>query len=310
MRLSRALRWSFAALGAAIAAACGARSALLVDDLAAGGGGGTPVEDAGPDVADAKDAEDEPDVVTFDCAEAGVTYIYLVTQENWLYSFNPADGSVTLRGTINCPSGGFTPFSMAVDRQGTAYVVFGDGQLYKVSTLDASCELTDFVPGQNGFVTFGMGFSTDEGGPSESLYVAEINFAAPSMGLGRIDPQTLDLEYIGPFSQNPGFAIELTGTGDGRLFGYFINSPGPGGTMVEIDKQTGNILSSTPLPAGNSSSSLAFAFWGGDFYTFTSEGDGITDVARYRPSDGTVTGVTTLGATVVGAGVSTCAPQQ
>lgn len=69
-------------------------------------------------------------------------------------------------------------------------------------------------------------------------------------------------------------------------------------------------LSSTPLPAGNSSSSLAFAFWGGDFYVFTSEGDGITDVARYRPSDGTVTGVTTLGATVVGAGVSTCAPQQ
>jgi hypothetical protein len=53
----------------------------------------------------------------------------------------------------------------------------------------------------------------------------------------------------------------------------------------------------------------AFAFWGGDFYTFTAP-SGNTLVQRYRPSDGSVVTVSSLaGRQVVGAGVSTCAPQ-
>ncbi|HSO00633.1 MAG TPA: hypothetical protein VLS89_20215 [Candidatus Nanopelagicales bacterium] len=313
MRLSRPLRWTAAALFSAIAAACGARSALLVDEraLGEGGSGGGPAEDAGLDAADAADAQDaEPDVVIVDCQEAGIPYVYLVTSENNLYSFNPGDGSLILRGAISCPGTAANPFSMGVDRQGTAYVLFGDGQIFRVSTLDASCEATDFAPGQLGFNLFGMGFSTDEGGPTETLYVAEINFNAPSLGLASIDVGDFDLTYIGSFSENPGNAIEMTGTGDGRLFGYFINSAGPGGVVVEIDKQTADILSSTPLPAGGAGSSLAFAFWGGDFYIFTSQGGGTTEVNRYSPGDGSVSFFTTLPQTVVGAGVSTCAPQQ
>lgn len=308
MRPSRAVRWSVAALAAALAAACGARSALRVDEVATGEGGGEPIEDAGPDVPDVKDAA--PDVYVADCLEAGVPYIYLVSSENNLYSFNPGDGSIILRGPLTCASNGSAPFSMSVDREGTAYVLYNDGQLYRVSAFDASCEPTDFVPGQQGFNLFGMGFSTNEGGPDETLYVAEINFQGPSLGLAKIDTDTLDLSYIGSFSENPGFALEMTGTGDGRLFGYFLDSPGPGGHVVEIDKDTADILSSTPISAGPMGSSLAFAFWGGDFYIFTSDGSGITEVTQYRPSDGSVQLFTTLAATVVGAGVSTCAPQQ
>jgi hypothetical protein len=312
MRLSRAVRWSVAALAAALAAACGARSALRVDEVAEGegGGGGAPIEDAGLDITDAKDVEENPDVFVADCLEAGVPYIYLVSAENQLYSFNPGDGSIVLRGVLDCPAGGASPFSMSVDRQGTAYVLYNDGQLYRVSSFDASCEPTSYIPGQQGYNLFGMGFSTNEGGPDETLYVAEINFNGPSLGLAQIDTDTLDLSYIGPFSENPGWAIEMTGTGDGRLYGYFIDNPGPGGHVVEIDKETGQILSSTPLTVGASTSALAFAFWGGDFYIFTSLGNGVTDVTRYRPSDGSVQLFTTLTATVVGAGVSTCAPQQ
>ena len=58
---------------------------------------------------------------------------------------------------------------MAVDRGGTAYVVSNpDGHLWQVSTADASCKVTSFVPGQDGFVNFGMGFSADMTDPGET----------------------------------------------------------------------------------------------------------------------------------------------
>jgi len=59
------------------------------------------------------------------------------------------------------------------------------------------------------------------------------------------------------------------------------------------------------VPQGNG---WAFAFWGGDFYTFTAP-SGNTVVTRYRPSDGSITQVAQMQSIIVGAGVSTCAPQ-
>ena len=53
----------------------------------------------------------------------------------------------------------------------------------------------------------------------------------------------------------------------------------------------------------------AFAFWGGDFYMFHAP-NGNSIVTRYRPSDDSLTQVATLPSIIVGAGVSTCAPQQ
>jgi hypothetical protein len=63
------------------------------------------------------------------------------------------------------------------------------------------------------------------------------------------------------------------------------------------------------LPGVDIAGGWAFAFWGGDFYTFTAPGDTSTVVQRFRPSDGTVVQVASLSLVVVGAGVSTCAPQ-
>ena len=57
----------------------------------------------------------------------------------------------------------------------------------------------------------------------------------------------------------------------------------------------------------------AFAIWGGDFYTFTgllTAQQGATEVTRFRPRDGSIVPVGQIvGETIVGAGVSTCAPQ-
>lgn len=258
-------------------------------------GGGPPVEPCDPDVL----------------------FVYLVTSETDLYRFDPraldtgAD-PFELVGALVCPTIGFdaTPFSMAVSRTGRAYSVFNDGELFRINVKNAACAATDWQPGTAGFDVFGMGYALDDEGGGEQLYVADINFDAVSDGLGRIDTSTFELEYIGPFSQNPGTRMEMTSADDGGLYAFFIDDAIVGGTLVEIDKDTAEIVQAVRLDQPESgSSSLAFAYWGGDFYIFTGFA-GTTTVTRYRPADGTVAQVATLPRTVVGAGVSTCDPDE
>ncbi|MDI1449064.1 hypothetical protein [Polyangium sp. 6x1] len=235
------------------------------------------------------------------CAEEA-KLVYIIGQDNELYSFNPPTLEVKLIGVIDCPTGGLgTPFSMAVDRKGTAWILFSDGRIYHVDVKTAACAATTFAPGQQGFSTFGMGFVSDSKGSSaETLYVADYN----GKGLARINTQTLELSFVGPWDQLSG-AAELTGTGDARLFGFFNYTPI---IIAEIDKASGNILSQAPQPSVSIGSGWAFAFWGGDFWLFTSP-TGDSQIQQYRPSTGTTTVVKTgLGTNIVGAGVSTCAP--
>ncbi len=299
--------------------ACGARTGLLLEAAGNGGSagqadagmsrGGNVIRDAGRDAP--PDAPPDAPVVT-DCADAGVTYIYLMTDQRELLSFYPPTSSFTDIGTIACPAGeGASPFSMAVDRAGVAYVLFDDGQLFQVSTRDASCRTTPFRAAQHGFLTFGMGFASNVNDAGETLYVDEIDHAndSGSTGLASIDLQTYRLSYIGPFDDPTLAGGELTGTGDSQLFGYFFHLKGEGGALLQLDRESGKTLSAKELQVGDNQVSEAFAFWGGDFYIFTSPNGGPTTVTRYTPSTGAVSVVIQRGGSVVGAGVSTCAPQ-
>jgi hypothetical protein len=318
----RRVRNRFALFAASIlaVAACGARTGLRVDEVKADAG----VElDAGVD-ADVVDAPEEPDAVdpfpdvgVVDCQDAGITYVYLISSENELLRFYPPDLSVTSIGTIDCPTTSpSNPFSMAVDRQGVAYVVFGNGELFRVSTLTASCKATSFEVNQSGFsTTFGMGFSSNENDPGETLYVAGSNVdpdGGATRTLGTIDPATFDLTVVNNLDKDIG-APELTGTGDSRLFAYAPGTPGaPDSQVAELDKPTAAVKSDVFLDLGQPNiSSYAFAFWGGDFYIFGSEQPGLTVVHRYTPGGSqTPPAVAQINFTIVGAGVSTCAPSE
>jgi hypothetical protein len=73
---------------------------------------------------------------------------------------------------------------MSVDRFGTAYVLYNDGNLYRVKVADASCEGTDFEPGQLD--------------------------SSPSMGFAR-DPTKTDQLFVATFLQpawRPAAAVE------------------------------------------------------------------------------------------------------
>lgn len=309
--------------------ACGSRTGLLVPD------------DEGP--ADAavdrvmRDATREPDAALFDsppdapfdspldaefpdvpvidlCPDAGSTLIYLLSQDNTLWSFYPPTLDLRSIGIIDCPDSTDTPFSMAVDRRGIAYSVFEDGLLFRVDTATAACLPTPFVADQQGFDTFGMGFVANTGDAGETLYVDEANpnpgangLKPNSQGLATIDVTSYALDFVASFSPAiPG--AELTGTSDGRLFAFFTNASGTGSHIVQVDKATGAILVDYPLQVGNPENGYAFGFWGGDFWIFTSS-PGTTQVTEFDPTTKTETPATTFATEIVGAGVSTCAPQ-
>ncbi len=310
--------------------ACGSRTGLFVDESF----GPNPI-DAGPDArrdggTDAEvdalppiDARPPADVDRRDCVDAGQTFIYVITTQYDLYSFNPPDAAFKLIGNIKCPAGTVsgqpaTPFSMAVDRKGVAFVLFNDERLYRVSTLTAACIATSYAPRQSNFGLFGMGFTTIGGGPAEALYIAgddqdRTNSGPGAGGLARIDPITFKLTPIASDFSPPIERAELTGTGDGRLFAFYDkgSSNGEPPTYIgEVDPDTGSIFAEAKLNTVGLGQGWAFAFWGGDFYTFTSVSQNQSQVHRYQPSNGSVGQIATLPRRIVGAGVSTCAPQE
>ncbi len=298
-----------------------------------------PLPDASTDV-DARDAfkddvrDDLPgiDVAPLDapifnpCPDAAVTLIYVIGQTGTLYSYDPPTGTFATLGSISCPtSGSSSPFSMAVDREGIAYVEFADqtptetlgANLYRVSTKTTSCTATPYDPAANGRVTFGMSFvanGADAGDGGETLFVAlqptQADGALANDSLAKIDSTSFDVSRVGEFSRNVQFA-ELTGTGDGRLFAFYSQGdPGVApSTIGQIDPATAQVVAEDTLPLAQGRG-WAFAYWGGAFYMFTAPSDH-TVVTRFDPSDGTLIPQTWLdGDIIVGAGVSTCAPSQ
>jgi hypothetical protein len=296
------------------AAACGARTGLRGSiSLDAS------VMDAAPDVHDAsaepdvveEDALEEdaaitdafPDVpIVGDCPDAGETLVYLLGEKNELYSFYPPALTFKNIGTIACPDTKSSPNSMAVTRTGIAFTGFLDGNLYEVSTANAACKATPYVPDQLGWNTFGMGYAGNADG-GETLYVAG-NATIFAKGLGYIDTQSFTLQLISQF-QPQAYNCELSGTSSGRLFGWCPF--GTGSYLIEIDPATAKIIDSRQLSVGGSNLAFAFAFWGGDFWIFSSS-SGPSKITRYDPVTQTETTMGTAALRVVGAGVSTCAP--
>ncbi len=245
-----------------------------------------------------------------ECAERA-RWIYVVDENRRLVQFQPDEMTFNTIGTLSCPAGGSaTPFSMSVDRSATAWVLYSNGQLFAVSTLDASCETTSFEPNQAGFELFGMGYVADSAGSaSETLFIAggaRSNIAAGRANLGRVDGL-----MVSPLGSVPGWP-ELTGTGLGELYAFAPQTSPP--SVHQIDKTRGGSVREFPLSAipPTRGGAWAFGFWGGRFYIFLQgDTDPSTNVWRLDPSDGSVAQIlNNTGMRIVGAGVSTCAPTE
>lgn len=255
-----------------------------------------------------------------ECAQ-GAELIYVVDVENTLLSFDPRINTFTRIGTLRCPAGGAwpefgggsaTPFSMAVERSGRAWVLYSSGEIFWVDIQDASCRPSGFRRGSEGFELFGMGFVTDGPGRSEeTLFIT--GGPVDALGNGSLARLGADLTPAPIGRMPPGeYGAELTGNGDGELWAY---TPGLQSRVARINKATAREEEGWALPPLlTEPAGWAFAHWGGRYFVFISTGDGFgglasAQVLRFNPADGqTEVAVADTGRRIVGAGVSTCAP--
>ena len=243
--------------------------------------------------------------------------IYVLSDIGTIWRFDPQSEEFTYITEIEC--GGMNQtFSMGVSRKGRAWVQYVNGDLYTVDLKDpgSACKDPGFVNDDPLFPNFGMAFVANSVSDACDKLYAHSGIGAglegPNVGaLGVIDPQTIELSEIAKIDSAWG---ELTGTGDGRLFAF----EGSDETfLVEYDKATAQVLGSWPLPGLANPSAFAFAFWGGDFYLFTTEPEDLVNGSHvlhldFDGSDGDPMALTQIVAEaplrIVGAGVSTCAP--
>jgi hypothetical protein len=224
--------------------------------------------------------------------------IYVITDDKYFHRFNPTARTFTRLAKAGCSG---TPETLAIDRQGWAWVLFDDGNLHKVNINDGTCLSTGYAKSSD-FPRFGLSFLSANGG-AEKLYAGDDGFK----GLATIDTTTLKLSYVGGYD---GFAsqVALTGTVDGRLFALFPEAdPFDTIRVGELDPSSGKIKN---VPKGlfgeTAGDGWAIVHWGGQFWIFTApEGETKVMTYNYDKSDWTTVkeGFTSI---VVGAATATC----
>lgn len=247
-----------------------------------------------------------------DCAEAA-TYVYVIDSDNTLYKFDPkvaSKSAFTPMGVVDCGKG-TSPNSMAIARDGTAYVDVMNGTsckgVYKVDIKTAECKgATPFSCGTSGFGQFGMGFSTNSASTTaESLFIGDTGGAK----MATLDPSSGAVKVVGTL---PASGPEFTGNAAGELWAFMPQASPP--KAAQLDKATGKAIKTFNLDALKSSifvspSAWAFAFWGGDYYIFLQgDVDSSTNVWKMTTSGAVTKYIANTGFRIVGAGVSTCAP--
>ena len=259
------------------------------------------------------------------CSEAS-KLVYVVDSNNTMSQFDPATKTFKDLGPLTCQApSGFNTFSMGVDRNATAYVLYVkadtltgdplDSKLFRVDTTATGlpCTATSFTPDPS-MKEFGMGFSTEAaGGTTDKLYIAGGNNASTTANakLATLDVSTFTTTMVpgGTIQGSP----ELTGNANAELWGFF---PDPSNPKIQgINKSTGAAIAPAPLPAAlkGMPSGWAFAFYGGDYWIFLAKVDGLgiespTSVYQVSPTGMLKSTTPTTNRKIVGAGVSTCAP--
>jgi hypothetical protein len=259
-------------------------------------------EDAGPQaplVTPAPDASgDGESPEPEECGGTEIKQIFVLSRApDAVYRFDPETLTFTLLGYLDCPVS--STFSMAIDRRGVAWILFSGGTLVNVrlDTMKCTEVVLNSISAQPPPL-FGMAFAADDSPARESLYLIRDS-------LYRVDPTTRDTTRVGTTSLIG--SAELTGAGNGQLYGYVTES----GLIAQLDTTTAKSLTTyrtSVLDQGH----LAVAQWGGDFWLFTgarTSGVVIDTVNRFSPATGeTKLVLNDTGIKVVGAGSSTCAP--
>ena len=192
---------------------------------------------------------------------------------------------------------------MALQRDGTAWTLYTDGNLYTFNIKTSQCQSTSFLSEQEEPILFGMNFAIDGSSGIEKLFISSVS-SNPPFRLATIDPNSLEIDIISYYERIYARA-ELTGTNDGRLFGLFEGTPF---TIAEINQTTGEVLSNTSqniIQYTSDSSHFAFTSYFSNFFLFVGD-HAFTDIFLYDSITQTTSKKKTISNGIVGAGISTC----
>lgn len=285
------MRACLAPLAFSLLMSCGARTGIDAGDLAG--------------AAAAGGSQDDGDDSGSRCGDTRL--IYLVSCASVLKVFNPDTGVASPCRTLDCTSTTFTfgPSSMAISREGIAYVNYSNDRLIGAGILDASCEQT---PVHSSIVGFQVAFVPDVGTATQTLYIGGVpegplDDSMNPYWLAWIDMDTFEVHRIAALADPVSPLTTLAGTPEGRLFATTNNA------LFELDRSNGEVLG-TPvaLPLPSNSWPEAVIFWRGDFYFFNmvqgifNPADYSSTILRYRPGDGSFTTVATFSDIICGAG--------
>ncbi len=215
--------------------------------------------------------------------------IYTIEENRTLASFRPDTLEFTTIGKIDCPTPGtdWVAFSMGVQRDGTAFVLFSSGdflhsELFQVDVKTAACSATPFANQPGDPILFGMGFALDTpSGTDETLFIAEYH-ATPMVDLRRLMSLSLTDFHFTAYGGLDGDA-ELTSTPDSNLFGFFPGfNFGEKPRFEQINKANGFAIQTFPVAGINAVDDLAVAAWGGAFWVFIGTGLPNRDSSVFR----------------------------
>jgi hypothetical protein len=284
---------------ALVAAACGPSPRDHGDDNGPDAGTGDPGGDASDNNNNSNGCSEDAKLV------------YVVDSDKTLSQFDPKTQTFKDLGQLAC-TGSASPFSMAIARDATAWVLYDNGDLYHVDTKNnLACTKSPWVRGAQGETKFGMGFSTDQvGGTADTLFISGGSSpdSATSSTLAKVDMSTFQPTKLGSVTGWP----ELTGTGSAELWGFFPADPGyTSARVLQLNKANGSVQRTFPLGDLNGApNAWAFAFHGGSFWVFLKRDyEDYTWVHQISGATGALVGSReAVGRKIVGAGVSTCAP--
>jgi hypothetical protein len=160
-------------------------------------------------------------------------------------------------------------------------VVYSNGKLFLADAQSGACKETGYLPDQAGFHAFDMTFAPDPANGRQMLFVSSVaDFG--KVKLGKIDPQTLGIDTVGPMTAN----AELTATDAGEVWGLFRGSSPH---AARIDLSTVALAPDLKVPLGDiTGNGLAFSAFAGAFYVFLLPHNSSTSVLRMSATDGSL----------------------
>ena len=261
------------------------------------------------------------------CTKEGTNFIYLFDDRGDLLRYRPDTRVTEIVGRLDCEAGDLSPQSMAVDREGRAWVQYNrfrlDGtssavQVFPVDIETGKC-LSEGIP-LDLEQTFGMGFAFDADEEEDKLFIT-LEVQAGVTGTLR-EVQLPNFEIGAALTDIPS-DTELSSDENGNLIAFGLNSLDPRGlglSAIYRFAQTGeeiDVLFPSGLGEDITFSAFATAFWQGEYYLFLRrsfaassllESDLSSWVWRLNREEGRFElHEQNFGHVVVGAGASTCA---